>query len=190
MKSSSKKRVKFPIEDLDAIEDKYGSVTNVDDYNPMLIALQKKIGVDITHKAKMAKKPPKKPQNFYHNVHLPKEKEQYIKSLIIQGYSGNEIAKIAKVGKTCANKIRLKYNLCLVPLFKFKVNDIYLASLSCLLHWNIKADCSNRAKKLTKDTELQFSNVKVHWGEIPLGSKYMLPNDTTIYTKDTVDYYG
>lgn len=190
MKSSTKTRVRFPIEDLEAIEAKYDSVTNVDDYNPMLIALQKKIGVDVTHKAYMPKKHTKKPQKIYTHVNLPEGEELYIKSLLKQGYNAVEISKKTKVSKDTIRRIRMKHNLCLIPLFKFQVNDIYLTSLSCLMHWNIKVNYYNRAEKLTKDAGLKFSTVKVHWGEMPIGTKYMLSDDTTIYTKDTVDYYG
>lgn len=190
MKSSTKSRVRFPIEDLEAIEAKYDSVTNVDDYNPMLIALQKKIGVDVTHKAYMPKKHTKNPQKIYTHVNLPEGEELYIKSLLKQGYNAVEISKKTKVSKDTIRRIRMKHNLCLIPLFKFQANDIYLTSLSCLMHWNIKVNYYNRAEKLTKDAGLKFGTVKVHWGELPIGTKYMLSDDTTIYTKDTMDYYG
>lgn len=185
-------RTKFPIEDLEAIEDAYESVVNVDDFNPMLIALQKKIGVDVQRKARTPKKRVKRvsKNKKYTNVRIPKNKELQAVSLLKQGYSVREIERKVGIADETVRKVRINNHLSLIPMFKFKIDDVYLTSLSCLSHWGIKADCSNRAKRLTRDMQLSFSIIKLHWGELPINAKYMLVDDDTIYTKDTKDFIG
>ena len=163
------------------LEEQYGSIALVPDYEPRL----ERIHSLMNHEHAI------KPMNFS----ISDEKIKQIEYLIKFGYTTPEIASRSLVNSCTVLKVMHASSIKPRRVFTYVAiaNDmpsIYFTSFTALaMGFRLgSSDKTNVSKKL-KNKGYSITKNECYWGEMPDGSVYLL-RGSTLYEKDGIDSYG